>query len=255
MEEEQKKIDYKFISKQLVCVGWELLSGNIGFPGAMWQHHCINRKLSTYEAALCHNLLVKICDINEKHRNFEVFRNMLRLFADGWSIDISNLEEDEVFISVLDLCLWWKQINQGGERFTFQEAETYVEKEKALDCLFLQYLIRLQSGEIERMVIRPIDIVLPDQEHEKNECVVGSGVESESVERIEQPIRTSIGDSGFVFKGDKELLVNALLFLVDKDIKTKMKALNNKVKALIECSREVEEALKDLGISLDEKGD
>lgn len=235
-----KKTDWVFVSEQLQALGWNLLSGRF-CSESIWQHDLIERRFTIYEAAFCHNVATSSA---EKEKNigleFPMNVNALRLLADGWSIDISGLD-DNCGIFIYDKVMWWGQNRVGGKRFTFSEAEQSVIDRTDLDDYFSEYKKQTESRNIYPFAEMPYEYIDKPQVEEERQPQISFR-------------------KGFVVDGiDEETLQRAIFALLGRDSRKDLIALRDKIQALSAASREAEESINRLlftaGFSLDEKAD
>lgn len=273
MADEKKKINYRFISEQLENLGWVLLSGSGDRQDSFWEHKLVKRRFSIYEAALCHNLLVNINGMHEDgmhedhilHGLYNIYLYTLRLLADGWSIDTSELYlNDDVYISIHDRRFWWRQISSGGKRYDFDEASSFVESNKELDCFFLEYLghIRLGGG---RVYVFPNEIVKSDFVDANNTCFTEESIKKAllleekrvvdeakkealssvtAIDDLNKYVSIEITDEALKIVLDKKLLV-----FIGNDIRENLMRLQKNSQALVD---DLEQIMKRL-VALNEK--
>lgn len=229
-----EKINYIYVSSILEKIGWISLSGTYISPDSQWEHWRIGRRFTTYEAALCHNLLVNIFKMKPRHPLFKETRDKLRLFANGWSLRLESLENQDAFISINDLHFWKKQNHSGGRVFTDEEAQRYVELNNDLDYFFLDYLAEVAS---------------------KGELISSDVEKRESLHMKAIAIKPA-----FVLEGINEYsLGRGVLVLLGPDSKTALSEIREKLKIVSTASCEAQEALdrilSTVDVSTDEETD
>lgn len=261
MTDEKKKINYELVSEQLESLGWRIISGGGDRSDSKWEHKLINRKFSIYEAALCHNLLTGICGLNKDAILYNTYLYMLRLLADGWSIDTSELYFDDVYISINDRSFWWRRISAGGKRYDFEEAKSFVESNEELDHFFSEYLKQMKAK-----CVLPLenDVIIESNSTDVNNTLFTD----EAIKKVliarnkEKDDISSIGGvslkQAFIVDGlDIETLERAIVVLLGREAFADILILRKKIRDLSVASHEANEALERLlpslvGIPIDE---
>jgi hypothetical protein len=224
-----ENINYAYVSEQLQKIGWTSLTGSFVAPDSQWEHWRIGRRFTTYEAALCHNLLVAISKLNSACKSFQITRDKLRLFANGWSLQLEFLEKQDVFISINDNHCWQKKNNDGGRVIGDDKAFQYVESENDLDYYFLDYLVEVASKS-ERIA----------SDYRKK----GINLEPEELEEETLQVNPLYIKQAFVLEGiDEDTLGRSLVVLLNRDTKEDLNKLREEIKAISVASRKAQEAL------------
>lgn len=230
------KVNYSFISEQLTKLGWTLLSGNWVKPDSRWEHVKIKRTFSTYEAGLCHNLVVNISRMKPNQEIYPTYCNMLRLFADHWSIDGCKMEEEDVSININDSHVWWKQIHDGGRRMAFEKALLSIKDNDELDYYFLEYL---SNTDLNRRV-------LPEQPTFAEDGKLALDVKPGFILDV----------ASGVTEAD---IRQALKTLGNEELKKDLSAFNERFaelrKAITQAQEALDRVLSTAGVSSDEKTD
>lgn len=275
MEEE---LDYKKISEELLAHGWEVLTGNGETRTSMWQHKLIERRFKTYDAALCHNLLVIRGDINVLNPETDNIYKLLNLFADGWSTtDSCELSE---YVWPDNNLMMYRQNSLGGKELTVEDAIATVDKKSrdvlsnVLSTYFYKYYINVVDVEFDEMIITTVEDwsfysdLINRTKHERkvaklSEAFVLDGAEPKpegseqvalDVESVRKPI---VLKKAFVIEGDGLEGVDQIsLVVADRYSRDCIVYLKDKIKALVKASNEADKALERvLALSFEVKED